>query len=297
MRENLYAGVFVILLLWLTMPFNVESIHEGRPLFFLAQGIITFVVGILTGTFCAYVLHLPLDPKLPLNTVHRNSVVMYLVNIPVLAFVLTIFGGFFFCNNPIEPWWHGGEIHLTYFSEYIYYVSSTCIFLYIGTYVRNRNRHLRYQLEEVRTINALLDERQKTIAEKAEKDNEEKKENEEEEKEEKCRLTGSTANAVLEIAPSRIIYVESMANYADICYMENDEACHKMLRITLKQIKESIGDLPFMVQCHRAFIVNLNFVISVSDRNSGYQLQVFGTDKMIPVSRNNTSAVKEKLRN
>ena len=95
-RESIYAGVFVILLLWLTLPFNVETIHEGRPLFFLAQGVITTVVSILTGAFCAYVLRMPLDPKLPLNTVHRNSVVQYLVNIPILAFVLTLFGGFFF---------------------------------------------------------------------------------------------------------------------------------------------------------------------------------------------------------
>ena len=76
---------------------------------------------------------------------HRNSVVQYLVNIPILAFVLTIFGGFFFCEDPLEPWWHGGEFHVTYYSEYIYYVSATCIFLYIGTYVRNRNSA--YQLQ------------------------------------------------------------------------------------------------------------------------------------------------------
>ena len=86
-----------------------------------------------------------------------------------------------------------------------------------------------------------------------------------------------------------------MANYADICYMDNDEERHKMLRITLKQIKESIGNEPFLVQCHRAFIVNLNFVVSLSNRNSAYQLQIFGTDKPIPVSRNNTAEVKEKL--
>ena len=67
------------------------------------------------------------------------------------------------------------------------------------------------------------------------------------------------------------------------------------LYITLKQIMESIGGEPFMVQCHRAFIVNLNFVVSLSNRNSAYQLQIFGTDKPIPVSRNNTAEVKEKL--
>ena len=33
----------------------------------------------------------------------------------------------------------------------------------------------------------------------------------------------------------------------------------------------------------------------VSNRNSAYQLQIFGTDKPIPISRNNTAEVKEKL--
>ena len=293
-RESVYAGVFVILLLWLTMPFNVETIHEGRPLFFLAQGIITIIVSIGTGAFCAYVLHMPMDPKLPLNTVHRNSVVQYLINIPVLAFVLTVFGGFFFCEDPLEPWWHGGELHLTYYSEYIYYVSATCIFLYIGTYVRNRNWHLRYRLDEVRTINALLEERQKNIAEQNEKDIEKTDDNPHEDIR-LCHLVGATGNSTLSLPPNNIIYVESMANYADVYYLENEEVRHKMMRITLKQIMESIGGEPFMVQCHRAFIVNLNFVVSMSNRNSAYQLQIFGTDKPIPVSRNNTAEVKEKL--
>ena len=134
-HESVYAGIFVILLLWLTMPFNVETIHEGRPLFFLAQGIITTVISIATGLFAAHILHFPMDPRLPLNTVHRNSLIQYFINIPTVAFVLTVFGGFFFCDNPIEPWWNGGHIHLDYFYQYIYYVSATCIFLYIR-YIR-----------------------------------------------------------------------------------------------------------------------------------------------------------------
>ena len=289
LRESLYAGVFVVLLLWLTMPFNVVTIHEGRTVFFFAQGIITVIVSILTGAFSAYVLHVPLDPTLPLNTVHRNSVIMYLVNIPVLAFVLTVFGGFFFCNdNPIEPWRHGGELHFTYFFEYIYYVSVTCLFLYIGTYVRNRNWHLNYQLEEVRAINALLEKRQEKIAESEDTHDVHSDEN-------LCHLVGNANNATFEVLPSTIIYVESMANYADICYMDGDNPAHKTLRITLKQIREKLDGIESLVQCHRAFIVNLNFVVAMSNRNTGYQLQLFGTDKQIPVSRTNTAAVKEKL--
>ena len=293
-HESVYAGIFVILLLWLTMPFNVETIHEGRPLFFLAQGIITTVISIATGLFAAHILHFPMDPRLPLNTVHRNSLIQYFINIPTLAFVLTVFGGFFFCDNPIEPWWNGGHIHLDYFYQYIYYVSATCIFLYIGTYVRNCNWHLRFKLEEVRTINALLEELQKNIAEESEM-GKQKAEDRQSDSAPQCHLVGNTGNSTLSLPPENIIYVESMSNYADICYMEDDEVRHKMLRITLKQIKECIADNKFMVQCHRAFIVNLNFVVTITNRNSGYLLQIFGTDKQIPVSRTYTAAVKESL--
>ena len=300
-HEGLYAGVFVILLLWLTAPFNVETIHEGRSLFFFAQGIITTLVSITTGTFSTYILHKPMDPALPLGTVHRNSVIIYLVNIPCLAFVMTVFGGFFFCENPIELWWHGGKFHLEYFCQYLYYVSATCIFLYIGTYVRNRNWHLRYRYEEVKAINDLLEKRQQELSEREERKQQEQAEKAQTEDDsptpsvQTVSITANSGNTSVEIPSQDIIYVESMANYADICYLDNDEPRHKTLRITLKQIMETIGNLPSFVQCHRAFIVNLNFVIAMSARNNGYQLQIFGTEKPIPVSRNNTAAVKEKL--
>ena len=242
-----------------------------------------------------------MDPALPLGTVHRNSVIIYLVNIPCLAFVLTVFGGFFFCENPIEPWWHGGKFHLEYFCQYLYYVSATCIFLYIGTYVRNRNWHLRYRYEEVKAINDLLEKRQQELSEREERKQQEQAEKAQTEDDsptpsvQTVSITANSGNTSVEIPSQDIIYVESMANYADICYLDNDEPRHKTLRITLKQIMETIGNLPSFVQCHRAFIVNLNFVIAMSTRNNGYQLQIFGTEKPIPVSRNNTAAVKEKL--
>ena len=77
--------------------------------------------------------------------------------------------------------------------------------------------------------------------------------------------------------------------------LEQKAALDERNQITLKQIKESLDELPFMVQCHRAFIVNLNFVMSMTNRSSGFQLHLFGTEKQIPVSRSFTPLVKEKL--
>ena len=86
-----------------------------------------------------------------------------------------------------------------------------------------------------------------------------------------------------------------MSNYADICYIADNETKHKTLRITLKQIRASLENVDTIVQCHRAFLVNLDFVVALSTRPQGYQLQLFGIEKQIPVSRANTEAIKSKL--
>lgn len=299
-RESVIGALFVFLLLGLTLPFNLEDMGEGRYVYIVEMSIITMVVSIVNGLFATYALRLPLDPKLPLRKVHLNSFLHYLVCIPFLAFWLTVYGGYYYCEYSLEPWWHGGVIHLEYYRQFLYYVSSVCLFLYIGTFVRNRNWYLRYQLDEVRAINDLLEQRQIELAEKEEirqnaDDVEASDEKEENTAEPILRLVGNVSNSTIEIPASSMIYIESMANYADIWYLDNDEPRHKMLRITLKQIKENIGDHTFLVQCHRAFIVNLNFVVAMLSRNSGYQLQLFGTDKLVPVSRNNAAAVKSQF--
>ena len=115
------------------------------------------------------------------------------------------------------------------------------------------------------------------------------------EQEQAVRIEGQGIDATLILAPRNIIYVESMANYADICYIADNETKHKTLRITLKQIRASLESVDYIVQCHRAFLVNLDFVVAVSPRPQGYQLQLFGIEKQIPVSRANTDIIKSKL--
>ena len=63
----------------------------------------------------------------------------------------------------------------------------------------------------------------------------------------------------------------------------------------LKQIKETLSEFGYIVQCHRAFLVNINFVVSMTARNPGYQLQLFGVEKQLPVSRANNDVIKSAL--
>lgn len=290
LRENMIAGALVFLLLQLILPFNVDEIHEYRMLYLVAMGVITMVSGLFAGFIATYVLKMPMDPKLPLKIVHRNSLFHYLINIPLLAAALVTFSAFFFFGDVSIAWIENGHFTLEHYRLFLYYVSSTSVFMYLGTYVRNRNWHLKYKYEEVSAINALLEKRQQELQMQEQGDGENVVA-----PVSVCIIKGSTSQSVLEVNPQDILFVESMSNYADIWYIEGEQTCHKTMRITLKQINESLINERYLVQCHRAFIVNLNFVIAMSNRNTGYQLQLFGTDKQIPVSRTYTPQVKERL--
>lgn len=288
MRESILTGILVFLFLELTLPFNLGEMHQQRMPYILVISALSTAVTLLASAFTAYVLKMPMDPKLPLNTVHRNTIVTNVIIVIVLPAVLVSYCGYYFSGDMREAWLRDKHLYMGNYFDFLYYVATLSIFVYIGTYVRSRNWNLRHRLEEEKAINALLEKRQNYMAEREAAAPTETEE-------EKCRIVGNANNSVLEVAPSTIIYVESMANYADVCYMDGDEPRHKMMRITLKQIMETLADYRHLVHCHRAFVVNLNFVVSMSSRNTGYQLEMFGTDKLIPVSRNNTALVKERL--
>lgn len=330
LREATLSGIFAYMVMGLIAPFDLDQLNNIRYVYFAYISLSSITVGIISGLISTYVLKMPLDPSLPLNKVHRNAVVMQLVNAPLLAIVLTTLNGGMFCNRTADIWWYNGHIILEPYLHFLYYVIAIDIIFFIGTFIRNRNWHLHYQLDEVRAINALLEQkaeendRRYFEKQRKEKEDEDEKENDrirnnegeevgviEGEKEGKnvgkeqennwetkgelC-LIGHSTNSELKILPSQILYVEAMANYADIWYLDQDTPTHKLLRITLKEIKKSLDSIPFMVQCHRAFIVNLNFVVTMTNRSNGYQLQIFGTEKQIPVSRSYTPQIKQKLK-
>lgn len=296
--ECVLSGVFIFLMLGLIMPFDIDEIKEGLFGFLVTVALITSLCDLIVHLFTAYVLHMPPDPRLPVNVLRRYSLIRIVIAVPLLAAALVTFWGWYFGGHILWGWQLDGEFSLKYYSYYLYYVSAVSVFMFIGSYFRDRSSHLSYELEEVRAINSMLEQRQQAMAEKEEmkvQQQEDAEANTSKDTSQEVILQSATASDIFEVSASDIIYIESMANYADICYMENDEPKHKTMRITLKSIRESMDNVPQMVQCHRAFIVNLNFVVSMSNRSSGLQLQLFGTDKQIPVSRSFTPVVREKL--
>ena len=72
--------------------------------------------------------------------------------------------------------------------------------MYLGTYVRNRNWHLKYKYEEVSAINALLEQRQQELQMQEEGVGENGNT-----QVSVCTIKGSTSQSVLEVNPQDML--------------------------------------------------------------------------------------------
>lgn len=99
----------------------------------------------------------------------------------------------------------------------------------------------------------------------------------------------------LSIHPSNLIYIESIDNYSQITYTENGAIKKQILRGSLKRFESQIEN-PFIVRCHRSYIVNLHKVTKIDGNAAGYKLTLDQLDVKIPISRNYSNAVLELIK-
>lgn len=89
----------------------------------------------------------------------------------------------------------------------------------------------------------------------------------------------------LQISVKDLLYIESSGNYVDIHLTENDKTIKKTIRNSLNDIEKQLVDFSFCIRTHRAFMVNMNFILDKKGNAQGYRLKLKGIDKEIPVSR------------
>ena len=269
-------AIATIFLLALLQPFGIDQMGKQRMLLIVCGTLLTILSSLI-----AFVL---IGTKKWSNV--RGLLLFHVVNIPILsAMVLTLLS--WFTWDSLTQGWYctAGEFSVINYLKVCAEVALLSFFILILQIYRLRNSRLQQELEEVRAINQLLEERQ-TDEPSTTSD----------EQPAACVIRGNTKNAVLEVIPEHIVYVESMSNYSDICYLEGDSLRHHSLRITMKQLRESLCPYPYLMPCHRAFLVNLNFVVSLSGRPStGCSLQLFQVEKPIPVARSYTKDIHDRL--
>ncbi len=89
----------------------------------------------------------------------------------------------------------------------------------------------------------------------------------------------------LRISFKDLLYIVSNGNYVDFYFSEGYKIVRKTLRNSLNDIEKQLVDFPFCLRTHRAYIVNLNFIINKKGNAQGYLLTLEGVNEKIPVSR------------
>lgn len=309
------SGLGCLTFLALIQPFGIDQLKEGRIEFIISESLLATLVIAISACIDVYVLKHDDRHITQMKDYAKSVLIRTAIGVPTLGAVLLSYASWFNTGSIFSHWMMNGEVSLYGWGVMCCYVTFISVFIVIWDYYKFKTTKLSNELENIKAINALLEERQEKLAEEAEKemeamrrkereaaakggDSEEQGEaanDDDKADDEVCILDGQGQEAHLAINPKNIIYVESMANYADVCYLDDGDPKHKTMRITLKQIRESLSSMDYIMQCHRAFLVNINFVIALSGRSSGLQLQIFGMEKMIPVSRANTEEIKQKL--
>lgn len=93
-----------------------------------------------------------------------------------------------------------------------------------------------------------------------------------------------------------LYYIESKGNDIELNLYEDNNFTSKTLRNTLKKSLGYFVDSSELVQCHRAYIVNLSKVNKVEGNSQGLVLKFENSDAEVPVSRSFVSSIKSKLK-
>jgi hypothetical protein len=92
-----------------------------------------------------------------------------------------------------------------------------------------------------------------------------------------------------------LLFITSADNYIEIHYMENGVEKTKLVRTTLKSARFNLRQYTAFYRCHRAWIVNLDRVESITGNSQGYKLIVENSAIKIPVSRNLNQELSQRI--
>lgn len=85
------------------------------------------------------------------------------------------------------------------------------------------------------------------------------------------------------------IFAKVEGNYIEIYTQSSNSYLKKIVRLTLKELEEQLRSFPVIYKTHRSFIINTNYIKSVSGNAQGYNITLKKCPEIIPVSRSKVS--------
>ncbi len=114
-------------------------------------------------------------------------------------------------------------------------------------------------------------------------------------KEEMIMLSAENPRDNMMLPANDLMFINAADNYIEVHYLENGKVKKKLIRSSLKKARNDLKAYTAFYRCHRAWIVNLDMVKSITGNSQGYRLLIENCDFQIPVSRNLNLEIGQRL--
>lgn len=287
-KEKFISAIIGTLFFAVFQPFGISQFcMSERFLMTCGLFVVAFASCMTCETIVKYAFRMPMDMEKGPSYTMKRGIVFQICNIIVLTIYLSLYFDRFVNNDVVDN-------HLSVEHCLGMLVASIGSCFFIGLYWRNVywKRHYAKQLEEAQMLNGVLMERARQV----EVSGMALVSDTSSAKEEHITLEGNTKESV-SLLPSDLLFAESEGNYVSVHYLECSAEKQTMLRTSIKNVVATLCENSEIMQCHRAYIVNLRHVESVEGRSSGIGLRLHHCDTIVPVSKSYVNEVKERIKN
>ncbi len=284
---RIISTTFIVVALSVFKPFGLDAWQWQAYVHLVALGVIGFFICMLTDIILKYVVKMPRSFKKGAEYIIRRNLWFQLINTPLVALGICLYRHFVLSDR-VES----NQLSVVNFLETLAIIAF-CSFA-IGLYWRFkfRSKYLAMELEETRLLNEQLKEIQ------SEKTSEKPLQQTPEStvcQSQELTLTGTTNESVT-LQISDLLFIEAVGNYVKVNHLRDGQVHTDMLRVTMKQLEETLLPYPMVVRCHRAFLVNLGQVEQITSHSGSTQLLIKHCHESLPVSRSNMAQVKSAIR-
>lgn len=115
-----------------------------------------------------------------------------------------------------------------------------------------------------------------------------------EEKHQPLILKAERGDHQLPVSPEKIVCIEVRKNYLIITWLNHDGVHCGKLRNRMHYAEEKLADYPQLKRCHRAFMINTDFVEQCDLNAHGGTIQIKNYPDPVPVSRKYVQTLTQK---
>ena len=280
-----FSTAFMILAIAIFKPFGLDVGQWQSYLHLLSLFVLGLFSCFITEVILRYIVHMPRSYKRGINYIISRNLRFQFINTPLVALFICLYRHFMM-SEIVES----NRLSLSNFLETLAIIAFLSFAIGLYWRFKFRSKYLAMELEETR----LLNEELKKMQEPEQPLPIEVEEPSEKPCPQELTLTGTTNESVT-LQISHLLFIEAVGNYVKVCHLRDEQVRTDMLRVTMKQMEETLQGYPMIVRCHRAFLVNLGQVEQIISHSGSTQLLIKHCHESLPVSRSNMAQVRAAI--